>query len=493
MKSSWRLPLGMAALVALLPVLVVAAGADPGRAGHTDPFSFILLELGFMLGIAMFGRWAAGRFKQPAVLGELLLGVIVGNVGYWLGLPLFVLVMHLSDAAPIFEQLWSAGTPFPQAAGELFGGGAAAAEDATSKVVEVLRHPDAARLVPMVFALWVFSNLGVILLLFVVGLESSVSEMRRVGVRALLVALIGVVAPFVLGLFAGRWLLPDAGTPAHVFLAATLCATSVGITARVFKDLGRIHTPEAKVILGAAVIDDVLGLIILAVVVGIAATGEVDLGEVAKISALSFVFLGGVLLFGERIVEAITPFFASLDRHHGKLLFPLAVACLMGWLASSIQLASIVGAFAAGLILSEEHFAAHSDHPLSIHELIAPLEAIFAPVFFVLMGMQVNLATLADPSIVAIALALTAVAIIGKIVSGLAADPATDRLSVGIGMIPRGEVGLIFASIGKSVGVVSDALFSTIVIVVMITTLITPIGLRWSLFRAPREPRAPRD
>lgn len=159
----------------------------------------------------------------------------------------------------------------------------------------------------------------------------------------------------------------------------------------------------------------------------------------------------------------------------------------MAWLTSGIGLATIVGAFAAGLILNEELFAQHPAERLTIEEIVAPLEKLFAPIFFVLMGLQVNLATFLRPGTLWLALALTVVAILGKVVAGFTADRTTDRLSVGIGMVPRGKVGLIFASVGKGLGVINDAIFSAVIIMVIITTVIAPLGLKWSLFRAHKE------
>lgn len=279
----------------------------------------------------------------------------------------------------------------------------------------------------------------------------------------------------------------QASTPVHLFLGATLSATSVGITARVFKDLGKLQTSEARVILGAAVIDDILGLVILAVVVGIVATGRVHLSEVARILVLSALFLGGMVLLGKRLMHYPVAWFSRADRKHLKLLFPLTLAFLAAWAASMIGLAAIVGAFAAGLILSEEHFMEYTLTRTTTTELIAPLEALFAPIFFVLMGMQVNLNSFLEPGTPGLALAFVAAAVVGKLVAGFPAGKGIDRLSVGIGMIPRGEVGLIFASIGKGLGVVTDAVFSAVVIMVIVTTLITPVGLRWSLFRESAE------
>jgi Kef-type K+ transport system membrane component KefB len=452
--------------------------------GHTDPFSTVMLELALIMLAAAMGRWAAMRSGQPAVLGELLIGVVIGNIAYAFGSPLFTLIMHIGEAQPLFAEMWTNGFSLEAAAQTVFSESALAPGGAGARLISVVTGPNGSTLVLMGFALWLFSNLGVILLLFMVGLESSVDEMLRVGPRATVVALIGIVAPFALSLGATLWLLPLVAMPVHIFIAATLCATSVGITARVFKDLHRIHTPEAKTILGAAVIDDILGLIILAVVVGIVATGEIQLAEVGRILLMSLIFLGTVIVFGERFVRVSVELVRRIEPERGKLLFPLALAFLMSWIANQIELATIVGAFAAGLIINEEHFADHYEGHLSMEGLIGPLEAIFAPVFFVLMGLQVNLTAFVESDTIFVALALTVAAILGKIVSGLGAAREMDRLSIGLAMIPRGEVGLIFASIGKGLGVVTDSLFSAVVLMVIVTTLITPLALRWSLFRA---------
>lgn len=452
--------------------------------GHTDPFSTVMLELALIMLAAAIGRWVAMRSGQPAVLGELVIGVVVGNVAYAMGSPLFTLIMHLGEAQPMFAAVWDNGFSLDAAARTVFSANQLAPGGEGSHLLEVITGPNGSTLVIMGFALWLFSNLGVILLLFMVGLESSVEEMLRVGPRATLVAVIGIVVPFVLSLVATLWLLPDIPMPVHIFIGATLCATSVGITARVFKDLHRIQTPEAKTILGAAVIDDILGLIILAVVVGIVATGEIQVGEVGRILLMSLIFLGVVILFGERFVQLSVALVRRIEPERGKLLFPLALAFLMSWIANQIELATIVGAFAAGLIISEEHFTDHYEGHMTMEGLIGPLEAIFAPVFFVLMGLQVNLTAFLESDTIVVAIAITVAAIIGKIVSGLGASRKVDRLSIGLGMIPRGEVGLIFASIGKALGVVTDSLFSAVVLMVIVTTLITPLALRWSLFRA---------
>jgi Kef-type K+ transport system membrane component KefB len=461
-------------LTLLLPATSIAHAAGDG--GHQDLFAMILLEIVIVILVAMLGRWGAKRFDQPAVLGMLLAGVILGNVGYWLGLPLCNLVMHLSGAGQLFQYALTQDMSVSEAAAHLESLGAA-----SDTLINLMTGPDAPRLVLLAIGLSLLSYLGVIMLLFMVGLESSIEEMKQVGKPAILVALAGVALPFALGYGTGMVLTPDAPAAHHLFLAATLCATSVGITAAVFKDLGKLQTPEGKVILGAAVIDDVLGLIILAVVIGIIASGSVDLLDIARIAALAMGFLGLLLVFGDRIVRVTAGLYRALDHVHLKLFYPLVLAFTLSWVASLVGLATIVGAFAAGLIVSERYLGNGDDK--TAKEVLAPIENLFAPAFFVLMGMQVNLSTFTDPGTLLIGLVLVVIAVVGKILAGWAAGSGLDKLTIGIGMVPRGEVGLIFASIGKGLGVVNDGMFSALVMMVIATTLVAPIGLKWSLGR----------
>ena len=464
-----------------------AAHAATAEGGHADPFAPILLELAVVVLAAAVGRRAAGLVGQPAVLGELVIGVVIGNIGYWLGAPLFVLLMHFDEVTKVVAVAWNAPLSVAEAAAKVLPADALGPGTVGARVVAALSGDEGGRWVLMTLVVWLLSNLGVTLLLFMVGMESSVDELVGVGARALVVAVIGIAVPFALGYLTTTVLLPAAPVAVHLFVGATLSATSVGITARVFQDLRRLQSAEAKLILGAAVIDDVLGLIVLAVVAGVVATGGIHLGEVGRITLLSAAFMATVIFLGDRIAHRLALAFRRLEPTQTRLLFALTLAFLMGWLANLIGLATIVGAFAAGLIVSDTHFPARDEAQPSgesVHALVAPLEQIFAPVFFLLMGMQVNLSTFARPGTLGMAAGLTVAAVAGKIVCGLAAGK-TDRLSVGLGMVPRGEVGLIFASVGKGLGVIDDALFSAVVIMVMVTTMMTPIALKWSLGRSP--------
>ena len=412
-------------------LLVAGAAHASGASGHADPVASVALWLVVILLSAKLGAHVAVRLGQPAVLGELLAGVGLGAIS----------LAGYSGLEAI----------------------------KTDPFIEML------------------ARIGILILLFEVGLESTVGQMLKVGWSSLLVAALGVVTPFALGWGIAAWLLPEHGPFVAAFIGATLTATSVGITARVLADLGRAQSNEARVILGAAVIDDVLGLVILAVVTGVIAAADsgetLAVGDVAwiisKAGAFLVVALGLGILVSPRLFSL-----ASKLRARGALLATGLTFCfLLSWLADRIGLASIVGAFAAGLILERVHyrdFVDRGEHGLE--ELIHPISSFLVPIFFVLMGMRADLRSFAQPGVFTLAVALTIAAIVGKQACSLGVlGKGIDRLSVGIGMIPRGEVGLIFANIGVALSVggqriVDEATFSAVVVMVIVTTLITSAG-----------------
>jgi Kef-type K+ transport system membrane component KefB len=408
--------------------------------GH-DVISPLLLALAVVLAAAAAGGWLAERIRQPSVLGELIAGIVIGNLA--------LLGVH---------------------------GG----------FVEEMKSNA---------QLHALAEIGVIVLLFDVGLESTLHDMLRVGRSALLVAVLGVVTPFALGWAAGAWLLPDRPTPVHVFLGAVLTATSVGITARVLRDLGKSDSDEARIILGAAVIDDVLGLAILAVVTGLIAAadrgGALSFAGVAWIAGKALLFLILAIVLGSLIVpRVLRPI--SRWRYPGTLLTSGLVLCFaLSYAAAAVGLAPIVGAFAAGLIIEPALLASFEEarRGQTLRSLLHPISTILVPVFFVRTGMQVDLRSFADPAIVGIAGILIVIAWVGKQACMLGVlQRGVNRLAVGIGMVPRGEVGLIFANVGAGLTlggerVVTPALYAAVVIMVIITTLITPPALAWSLSR----------
>ncbi len=428
--------MNLAIALAPSPNSLAAVLAQP--TGHADPVVPVVLALAVILVAAKLGGDLATRLKQPAVLGELLVGVLLGNLAL-IGVPWLDFIK----------------------------------DDAT---VDVL------------------ARLGVLILLFEVGLESTVGDMMKVGVPSLLVAVLGVVAPFALGWGVGALLLPDHSVYVHVFLGATLSATSVGITARVLKDLGRSETAEAKVILGAAVIDDVLGLVILAVVVGSISAADTgrsfSFDQVGGVLAKSVLFLFGALVLGQKLSPRLFDLAARLRGRGVLIASALAFCFTLAYLSAALGLAPIVGAYAAGLILEKSHLRKFVDQgEPHLEQLFSPISGFLVPVFFVLMGMRVGLDVLAQPGVLGLAGVLTLAAILGKQACSLGAiGKGLDRLTIGLGMIPRGEVGLIFANVGLGLTVsgervVDQPIFSAVVIMVIVTTLVTPPALKWSLRR----------
>ena len=411
----------------------------------------VLVGVALMLIAAKLGGEVVERLGQPAVLGELISGIVMGNL----------VLIGFSGAEPL----------------------------KTDGIISAL------------------AEIGVVILLFEVGLESDIREMMEVGWSSLIVATLGVIAPFLLGWAVAAYFIPQESRLGHIFIGATLCATSVGITARVFKDLGKLATREARIILGAAVIDDVMGLLILAVVAGAikaSATGAaLSLIEVSVIAVKALLFLVGSILLGHFAVPKLLRGAGRLETRGVLLTLAVSFCFLLAWAASKVGLAPIVGAFAAGLVLDEVHYKPHNNRKeRHLQELTQPISALLVPIFFVLMGLRVDLRLFVRFDLLGFALALTVAAILGKQVCSLGAlEKGVNRVAIGLGMIPRGEVGLIFAGIGATLmlpntagvnePVIGPATFGVVVIMVIVTTIVTPPALKWALER--RTPRRKKD
>jgi Kef-type K+ transport system membrane component KefB len=431
--------------LALLTLVASVFLGMPGSACAATPetkpyFGPLLFAVAILVLAAKAGGLLAERWRQPPVLGELLVGIVLGNL-----LP------------PIIGM----------------------------EIAELREDP----------TLLFLAHIGVLILLFDVGLEADLRALARVGASSLLVAVIGVVVPVVLGWGATAWLMPDSPHIAHLFVGATLSATSVGITARVLKDLDATQSREGQIVLGAAIVDDILGLMLLAIVGGVAgASGHADAAAgvsaltVAGILGRAVLFLGLTAVLGHFFSSRLVRVAASTGHPETMLVIGLGACFTLAFAAELIGLADIVGAFAAGLLLdpygrgiraSEEHAA--------LTELLHPLAALFVPLFFVIMGAQVHIGALSSPVVVIFAIVLTACAVAGKLACGLGAVARdVNRLAVGIAMVPRGEVGLIFAGIGATLmldgrPILSEGLFSALVLMVLVTTLAAPIGLRRAL------------
>lgn len=325
-------------------------------------------------------------------------------------------------------------------------------------------------------ALALMSELGVVLLLFETGIHSDLSQLMKVGPVSLAVAGVGVAAPFALG-YGLMTAMGYAGMQA-VFVGAALTATSVGITARVLSDMGRLELPEARIILGAAIIDDILGIIILSAVSGIAATGSLSWPSVARTTALALTFLGVALWLGPQVSTRLVKIVHRMRVRGVLIVAALGFAFAMALLAHAMGTALIVGAFTAGALLAQ------TDKKEDIDGTLKPLADVFVPVFFVMVGAKVDLGAY-DPTVAAnrpillLALLLVVLAVAGKLVSGWAAwGGRLNRFGIGSGMIPRGEVGLIFAQVGLASGVIAAPLYGAVVGMVVVTTFLAPPMLK---------------
>lgn len=435
--------------------VVPEAPGEHSGGGHSDPVTPILIDLVAMLLAARIGGHLAELVNQPPVLGELIAGVAIGAVAL----------------------------AFPE-------------DSALGQLVAIARQDGS--------HIDILARLGVVLLLFEVGLEATVDDMLRVGVPALLVAIVGVVTPMLAGIGFGMLFikeLPEGANPFHVylFLGATLSATSVGITARVFNDLKRITMREARIVLGAAVIDDVLGLIVLAAVSGlIMATHAQDGAHTSVIGLLTWttfkavVFLVLAVVVGGKAAPILFTWIAGLRGKRLVLTAAITFCFFLSWMAAEVGLAPIVGAFAAGLIITDRNLrpfrldGEFSRPSTALHHKVGALAAFLVPVFFVQMGIRVDLTTFLDLQVLLIAGLLTVAAIVGKLVCGaVVRGNLWQRATVGVGMIPRGEVGLIFAQAGLSLGVVTHGTFSSILIMVVLTTFVTPLILKICLSHVP--------
>lgn len=417
---------GLALCLGAKPAWAAAAGTDP-------VVTRFLVVLAVMLVAGKLSGELFERIGQPAVLGELIAGTLLGAS-----------VLGLIPSSP---------------------------DDPLTEVVTL------------------FAEIGVLVLLFEIGLETDLRQMLRVGKGAAAVALVGVGLPLLLGF--ALWLSPLVPPDMNIvgrhttaiFVGATLTATSVGITARVLTDMRVMSSIEARLIIGAAVIDDVLGLVLLGLVASLAAGEAVSALVVTRSLAVAVGFLVVAVAAGMWLAPKL---FSIIDRMRvrGILLvsafaFVLAIAAL----AAAVGSAMIIGAFAAGLILS------NTNQFGLIESRIKPVADIFTPVFFLSIGAQFDVGLLnpfapGNMEVLAVGGLLFVIAVIGKVVAGWAVPwRKFNRWAVGLGMMPRGEVGLIFAQIGLSTGVLSTRLFSAILLMVIGTTFIAPFTLKWSFKR----------
>lgn len=416
----------------------------------------VLLSLVVVFLASKVGGEICARINLPPVLGELVGGVVVGVSA------LHLLVFPESGAGAadsvIIQLLEATAGLDPAIADEVF--------SAQSEVISVL------------------AEMGVILLLFEIGLESDLKELIKVGPQAAIVAIVGVVTPFALGTL-GLLAFFHMDTVPAIFAGAALTATSIGITAKVLSELRQLSSREGQIIIGAAILDDILGIVVLAVVASLAKTGEVKLSNVAILIFSAAAFLIGTIVIGRLLAPYFINLVGELKTRGELLIAALIVVLLLSYIGAIIHLEAILGAFAAGLILGE------TEKRNELEKQVVPLADVLVPIFFISVGARTALAVL-DPTVPAnregliIAAFLVVVAIVGKVVTGYALVGQSDvnKLAIGVGMIPRGEVGLVFAGVGAASGALSDALNAAVIVMVIATTFVAPPLLRVAFNRS---------
>jgi Kef-type K+ transport system membrane component KefB len=416
----------------------------------------VLLSLVVIYLASKIGGEIASRWNLPPVLGELVGGVVVG----------------LSAFHAI-----------------VFADNASAADSGVMLVLQAIYHMSPA-VASSVFesqseVISILAELGVIILLFEIGLESDLRQLKAVGVQAVVVACVGVAVPFAAGTAGLMVIFAVPAIPA-IFAGAALTATSIGITSKVLSELGQLQSKEGQIIVGAAVIDDVLGIIVLAVVTSLAKTGTVDVSNVIFSIVGASIFLSGSILLGSFFSKGFTLIVESL-KTRGNVVIPAFIfVYFMAFLGNAIHLEAILGAFAAGLVLDD------TDERNELDKLVKPVADLLVPIFFISVGARTDLNVL-NPAIpenksgLIVAIFLIFIAIVGKLITGwvVFGQPGINRLAIGVGMIPRGEVGLVFAGIGAASGTIDKPLQVAIILMVIVTTFLAPPFLRIAFDRFP--------
>ncbi len=404
-------------LMAVMPQLALASGAS-------EEFSHTTILLVIVITLADWCGYVFERFGLPELVGEIAAGIILGN-------------------------LTLLGVPFD--------------------IGEMLRTNS---------FLYYAAELGVVLLLFLVGIESNLKSMLQVGINSTLVAILGVVLPVLLGLMASSALGVGGGLLGW-FIGATLAATSVGITAKILDEKGKLLSRSSEVILGAAVIDDIIGIIMLAVLAGVALGSEFSYAGLGLILFKAIAFLVAVVLLGQILLPPVVRFTGMSQRTSFWAGFSLCLALIGAQLAAFAGLAPLIGAFVMGLLLDDAHFQGQNVKKHTIEQIMKPAADVLLAIFFVSIGTQVQLQSLLDPQILLLVGVLFLVAVVSKGAAGFAVlGKEFDKVGIGLGMIPRGEVGLVFATFAYVHEVFDTSIYSAMVMVVLLSTIAGPILLK---------------
>ncbi len=435
-----------------------------------DPFSFILLEFCAVVTLAVIGHIISKQYRIPTLVGALVIGIVIGNILFWLDLsPFIYMLMHLADAGEIFKTIWTSDLSVAETIIRYYVNDNPESSEFANRLSQIFTSSQSPALILLGVALWIISNIGVFLISFKLGLEIKIQEIvKSAEPLAYLISIAGTLATFFLGLSVVNWLLPDMDIAKQIFIAAALCTTSAAITTSIFTNVSREQSREAKLVINAAFIDDILGIFFLSYIANIVLGDTRTISQMISLLLYSLIVILAIFFLGRWVTRYI-PKIYNFDEPHSRLLVPVMMVVFVSFLTNLFDIGIVSSAFIAGLILNGVH-----DKVGLIKDIIGSLEKLFAPIFFVFVGMQVNLRQFLDGETILLTIALLMATIAGKIAAGYISRQRFNNLAVGLGMVPRGEAVLISISIGKILGLVDDSIFSVIAIIVLITDFIAP-------------------
>ncbi len=456
-----------------------ASVAAPRTLLELDPFAYILVELGLIIAAVVSGHLIARRLQLPAILGELLVGLVIGNLLYWSELsPLFFLIMHLGDASLLFREVWVSGASVIDAAGNIFAPEELEPGGVGARLIDILVGDEGPGFLLMGSALWHFSNLGILFLWFRVALGMRLEDLLDVGRQSLLVAWSGAVAALVSGWLVLDWLLPEVECSTRLLLVSALVPTSASIALPLVESLQRRFSQLVPLALGAVLIADVTAVLLVSTAVTLVQAGAPSLAAASMQILGVMAYMAAILYLCRQAPRWELPWLAGMEEYQAKLLLPLGLAFLLAWIADLFSLSSLIGIFGAALLLNSLDLERRCRGRVSTRDLMQPLTQVFAPVFFVLLGMQINLVDFLSLEVLAMGVLLAAVAVGAKLIGSWLVLRRDEGWLLGWVLVPRGEMALIVAATAKSLGVMSDDVYAAFMLMVISSMLLASVMVR---------------
>ncbi len=470
----------MRKLAALLLVgTAPVAFAAPRTLLELDPFAYILIELGLIIAAVVAGHLIARRLQLPAILGELVVGLVIGNFLYWSELsPLFFLIMHLGDASLLFREVWVSGASVIDAAGNIFAPEELEPGGVGARLIDILVGDEGPGFLLMGSALWHFSNLGILFLWFRVALGMRLEDLLAAGRRSLAVALAGAAVALISGWLVLDWLVPEADRSTRLLLASGLVPTSASIALPLVDSLRRRFPDLVSLALGVVLVADITAVLLVSTAVTLVQAGNPGLAAVSMQILGVLVYMAAILYLCRLAPRWELPWLAGMEEYQALLLLPLGLAFLLAWIADLLNLSSLIGIFGAALLLNALDLERRCGGRVSTRDLMQPLTQVFAPVFFVLLGMQINLVDFLSLPVFGMGVLLAAVAVGAKLIGAWLVVRRREGWLLGWTLVPRGEMALIVAATGKSLGVMGDDVYAAFMLMVIVTMVAAASVLR---------------